>query len=468
MLLLIGSFLILLIIGTPVAVSMAVASLLYLVIYDVAPDIIAAQRMIAGVESFPLIAVPFFILAGNLMNIAGVTGRIYKFALALVGWMKGGLAQVNIIGSVVFSGMSGTALADAAGIGTIEIKAMKDHGYPVEAAVGVTAASATLGPIFPPSLPFVIYGMMANASIGALFMAGIIPGVVMTALMMLTVYIFARRKGWGSDTPFELRQLLAASFEVFIVLAFPAAIYLLILAGLSVNVAVLIGLAVLIALDWYFDFSAVMALMTPVLLIGGMTMGWFTPTEAAVAAVLWSLFLGLVRYRTMTWRTLAKASFDTIETTASVLFIVTAASIFAWLLTVSQAAQLFSDFLFGLTDQWWTFLIIVNVLLLIVGAFLDTIAAISILVPILMPVAARYGIDPVHLGLIITLNLMIGLLTPPVGMVLFVLSRISKLSVERTTLAILPWMIPLLMALLLITFVPAITLWLPTQLGLIR
>ncbi|THV10173.1 TRAP transporter large permease [Rhizobium rhizophilum] len=468
MLLLIGSFLFLLILGTPVAVSMAVASLAYLVIYGVAPDIIAAQRMIAGVESFPLIAVPFFILAGNLMNIAGVTGRIYKFALSLVGWMKGGLAQVNIIGSVVFSGMSGTALADAAGIGTIEIKAMKDHGYPVEAAVGVTAASATLGPIFPPSLPFVIYGMMANASIGALFMAGIIPGVVMTILMVLTVYIFAKRKGWGSDTPFELKQLLAASLEVVIVLAFPVAIYLLILAGMSVNIAVLIGLAVLVALDWYFDFSAVMALMTPVLLIGGMTMGWFTPTEAAVAAVLWSLFLGLVRYRTMTVRTLAKASFDTIETTASVLFIVTAASIFAWLLTVSQAAQLFSDFMFSLTDNWWTFLIIVNILLLVVGAFLDTIAAISILVPILMPVAARYGIDPVHLGVVITLNLMIGLLTPPVGMVLFVLSRISKLSVEKTTLAILPWMIPLFLALGLITFIPAITMWLPTQLGLIR
>ncbi|MCA1968707.1 MAG: TRAP transporter large permease [Rhizobium sp.] len=468
MLLLIGAFLLLMIIGTPVAVAMAVASLSYLLVYGVAPDIIAAQRMIAGVESFPLIAVPFFILAGNLMNIAGVTGRIYHFALSLVGWMKGGLAQVNIIGSVVFSGMSGTALADAAGIGTIEIKAMKDHGYPVEAAVGVTAASATLGPIFPPSLPFVIYGMMANASIGALFMAGILPGIVMTALLMLTVYIFARRKGWGSDTPFELRRLMGASLEIVIVLCFPAAIYLLIMAGLSVNVAVLIGLVLLVALDWYFDFHAVMALMTPVLLIGGMTMGWFTPTEAAVAAVIWSLFLGLVRYRTMTFRALAKASFDTIETTASVLFIVTAASIFAWLLTVSQAAQLFSDFMFSLTDNWWTFLILVNILLLIIGAFLDTIAAISILVPILMPVAARYGIDPVHLGLIITLNLMIGLLTPPVGMVLFVLSRISKLSVERTTMAILPWMIPLFVALLLITFIPALTLWLPTQLGLIR
>ena len=208
-------------VGVPVAISMAVASVLYLVFFGVAPDIIVAQRMIAGVESFPLLAVPFFILAGNLMNSAGVTGRIYSFAVALVGWMKGGLAQVNIIGSVIFSGMSGTALADAAGIGTIEIKAMKDHGYPVEAAVGVTAASATLGPIFPPSLPFVIYGMMANVSIGALFMAGIVPGVVMTVLMMVTVAIFAYIKRWGSDAPFEIKQLLEASLEIVVVLAVP-------------------------------------------------------------------------------------------------------------------------------------------------------------------------------------------------------------------------------------------------------
>ncbi len=468
MLLLIGSFLLLMMIGAPVAVSMAVASLLYLVFYNVAPDIITAQRMIAGVESFPLLAVPFFILAGNLMNSAGVTGRIYTFALAVVGWMKGGLAQVNIIGSVVFAGMSGAALADAAGIGTIEIKAMKDHGYPVEAAVGVTAASSTLGPIFPPSLPFVIYGMMANVSIGALFMAGILPGIVMMVLMMITVAIFAYRRGWGSDTPFSLRRLAAASAEVLVVAAFPVLVYLLSLTGISLNLAVGIALVVLVALDWYFDFSAVMALMTPVILIGGMTMGWFTPTEAAVAAVLWSLFLGLVRYRSMTLRSLAKASFDTIETTASVLFIVTAASIFAWLLTVSQAAQYFSDFVFSLTDNKWTFLILVNLLLLAIGCFLDTIAAITIMVPILMPIIAKFDIDPVHFGLVLTLNLMIGLLTPPVGVVMFVLSRISGLSIERTTMAILPWLVPLLAALAIITFVPALSLWLPTQLGLIR
>jgi TRAP-type C4-dicarboxylate transport system permease large subunit len=468
MLLLVGGFLVLMLIGVPVAIAMAVASVLYLVFYNVAPDIIAAQRMIAGVESFPLLAVPFFILAGNLMNSAGVTGRIYSFAVALVGWMKGGLAQVNIIGSVIFSGMSGTALADAAGIGTIEIKAMKEHGYPVEVAVGVTAASATLGPIFPPSLPFVIYGMMANVSIGALFMAGIVPGVVMTVLMMLTVAIFAYRHGWGSDTPFEIRRLMAASVEILIVLAVPLAIYLMMLAGLSLNISVGIALVVLIAVDWYFDFSAVMALMTPVILIGGMTMGWFTPTEAAVAAVLWSLFLGLVRYRTMTLSSLARATFDTIETTASVLFIVTAASIFAWLLTVSQAAQLLSGAILTITENKWVFLILVNLLMLFVGCFLDTIAAITILVPILLPLVVQFDIDPVHFGLIMTLNLMIGLLHPPLGMVLFVLSRVAKLSVERTTMAILPWLVPLFIALILITFIPAITLWLPTEVGLIR
>ncbi|MBB3649603.1 TRAP-type C4-dicarboxylate transport system permease large subunit [Rhizobium sp. BK619] len=468
MLLLLGSFLVLMLVGVPVAISMAVASVLYIVLYGIAPDIIVAQRMIAGVESFPLLAVPFFILAGNLMNSAGVTGRIYSFAVALVGWMKGGLAQVNIIGSVIFSGMSGTALADAAGIGTIEIKAMKDHGYPVEAAVGVTAASATLGPIFPPSLPFVIYGMMANVSIGALFMAGILPGVVMTLLMMITVAAFAYKKRWGSDAPFDIRQLLSAGMEIVVVLMVPVAIYLMMQAGLSMNAAAGIALLLLLALDWYFGFSAVMALMTPVILIGGMTMGWFTPTEAAVAAVLWSLFLGLVRYRTMTFSTLAKASFDTIETTASVLFIVTAASVFAWLLTVSQAAQLLSDAILSITDNKWVFLILVNLLMLFVGCFLDTIAAITILVPILLPIVAKFGIDPVQFGLIMTLNLMIGLLHPPLGMVLFVLSRVAKLSVERTTMAILPWLVPLFLALILITFIPAVSLWLPQQLGLLR
>ena len=458
---LIGTFLLLMIFGVPVAVSMAGASLFFVLWSGGVPDVVVAQRMIAGVESFPLLAVPFFILAGNLMNIAGITGRIYNFAVALVGWMRGGLGQVNIVGSVVFAGMSGTAIADAAGLGTIEIKAMKDHGYQTEFAVGVTAASATLGPILPPSLPFVIYGMMANVSIGSLFLAGVVPGAVLTLLMMFTVAYFARKNNWGGDVPFDWKRLGAATIEVAVVLAFPMSIWLMTKYGVSANVATLVAFAALLAADWYFDFSAVMALMAPVILIGGMTMGWFTPTEAAVAAVIWALFLGLVRYRSMTLRTLAKATFDTIETTASVLFIVTAASVFAWLLTTTQAAQTLTDAILAVTQNKWVFLLLANLLILVVGCFIDTIAAITILVPILLPLVLKLGIDPIHFGLVMTLNLMIGLLHPPLGMVLFVLARVSKLSVERTTMAILPWLVPLFIALIVITYVPSVSMWLP-------
>ncbi len=468
MLILIISFLGLMLCGLPVAVAMAGGSLVYILVSGSVPDIVLAQRMIAGIESFPLLAVPFFILAGNLMNIAGITGRIYNFAVALVGWMKGGLGQVNIIGSVIFSGMSGTAIADAAGLGAIEIKAMQDHGYSTEFSVGVTAASATLGPIIPPSLPFVIYGMMANVSIGALFVAGILPGLFMTLLMMLTVAYFARRNGWGGDVAFDWGRLGGATLEILVVLAFPMAVWLAVKAGMSVNIAAGAAFVLLLLLDWRYNFSAVLALMAPVILIGGMTMGWFTPTEAAVAAVIWALFLGLVRYRSMTIRTLAQATFETIETTASVLFIVTAASIFAWLLTTTQAAQALADWILSITSNKWVFLLLANLLILFVGCFIDTIAAITILVPILIPIVLKLGIDPIQFGIIMTLNLMIGLLHPPLGMVLFVLARISKMSVERTTMAILPWLVPLMFALVAITYIPAITLWLPHQMGLLK
>src|SRR5438874_8162140 len=257
MLLLLGAFLVLMLLGLPVALAMATSSLLYILITGITPDVTLAQRMIAGVESFPLLAVPFFILAGNLMNIAGVTGRIYSFAVALVGWMRGGLGHVNIIGSVIFSGMSGTAIADAAGLGTIEIKAMQDHGYDTEFSVGVTAASSTLGPIIPPSLPFVIYGMMGNVSIGALFLGGVVPGAVMTVFMMAYVYYCARKYNMGRDQEFRWRTL-GASF----IAAFPA-------------------------------------LLTPAIIIGGMTFGWFTPTEAAIAACAWAIILGIFLYRTL-------------------------------------------------------------------------------------------------------------------------------------------------------------------------
>ena len=462
MLLLIGSFLLLLVIGVPVALSMAVSSLLYVLVDGTMPDIAVLHRMIGGVDSFPLLAVPFFILAGNLMNIAGVTNRIYQFAVSAVGWMRGGLGQVNIIGSVIFSGMSGTAIADAAGLGTIEIKAMKDHGYPLDFSVGVTAASATLGPIIPPSLPFVIYGMMANVSIGSLFLGGILPGLVMTVMMMLTVAYFARRNNWGSDAPFSWPQLIKSGIEVAVVLGTGAAIWgIFVITEWPLLIGAFLVIAVLTWADWYFKFSAVMALMTPMLLIGGMTAGLFTPTEAAVAACSWALYLGLVRYRTMTLKSIAKATFETVETTASVLFIVSSAAIFGWLLTATKLTDVLGNAFLALTDQRWVFLILVNILILIVGSFIDTLAAITILVPILMPLLLKFGVDPIHFGVVITLNLMIGLLHPPLGMVLYVLARVARMSVEATTMAILPWLVPLMLALGLITFIPEITLWLP-------
>jgi tripartite ATP-independent transporter DctM subunit len=419
-------FIAILIAGVPVFIALSGSSLLYTHFLAGIPDFVILHRMAGGIDSFPLLAVPFFILAGNLMNSAGITNRIYDFAVAMAGWTRGGLAHVNILGSVIFAGMSGTAIADAAGLGTIEIKAMRDHGYDKEFAVGVTAASATLGPIIPPSLPFVIYGMMANVSIGALFLGGILPGIVMTLLMMAYVYYCARKYGMGRDQAFSLRTL-----GVTFVAAFPA-------------------------------------LLTPTIIIGGMTFGWFTPTEAAIAACAWALMLGVLLYRTMSWKQFYKVTLDTIETTAGVLLIVGAASLFGWVLTTTRVAEQAAEALLTLTTNKYYILLMLNLLLLAVGCFLEPIAVISILMPILLPILLKVGIDPVHFGVVMTLNLMIGLLHPPLGMVLFVLMRVAKLSLERATMAILPWLIPLLGSLILITLIPEITLWLPRMAGLVK
>jgi tripartite ATP-independent transporter DctM subunit len=419
-------FIVILVCGVPVFISLAGSSLLYTHFIANIPDFVILHRMAGGIDSFPLLAVPFFILAGNLMNSAGITNRIYDFAVAMAGWTRGGLAHVNILGSVIFAGMSGTAIADAAGLGTIEIKAMRDHGYSKEFAVGVTAASATLGPIIPPSLPFVIYGMMANVSIGALFLGGIVPGIVMTALMMGYVYYCARRYGMGQDQAFNLRTL-AVTFV-----------------------------------------AALPALMTPLIIIGGMTFGWFTPTEAAIAACFWALMLGVFLYRTMSWKQFYKVTLDTIETTAGVLLIVGAASLFGWVLTTTRIAEQAATALLLLTTNKYIILLLLNLLLLAVGCFLEPIAVISILMPILLPILVKVGIDPIHFGVVMTLNLMIGLLHPPLGMVLFVLMRVANLSLERATMAILPWLIPLLASLILITMVPDITMWLPRLAGLAK
>ena len=450
--------------GIPVAIAMAGASLIYLFFVQSSPPFVVIHRMVSGIDSFPLLAVPFFILAGNLMNNAGITNRIYNYALALVGWLKGGLGHVNVVGSVVFAGMSGTAIADAAGLGTIEIKAMRDHGYSKEFAVGVTAASATLGPIIPPSLPFVIYGMMANVSVGALFLAGILPGVFMALLMMLTVAYFAHKNGWGGDIKFVWARVIKALVETAVVIGWPLGLWLLVQeAGLPPQPTVAGALVVLFVADRIFKFQAVLPIMTPVLLIGGMTTGVFTPTEGAIAACVWAMVLGFFWYRTLNFKMFVKICLDTVETTATVLFIVAAASIFGWMLTATGVTTAIGQWVLGFTTEPWMFLLLANLLMLFVGCFLEPTAAITILVPILVPICQQLGIDLVHFGLIMVLNLMIGLLHPPMGMVLFVLARVAKLSVERTTMAILPWLFPLLGSLVVITYIPSLVLWLPKQ-----
>ena len=418
-LVLIGGFLLLLVIGVPVAIALAGSSLIYVMLEGVQPHLVVLHRMIGGIDSFPLLAIPFFIMAGSLMNSAGITNRIYDFALALVGWLKGGLGHVNVVGSVIFAGMSGTAVADAGGLGNIEIKAMRDHGYSVDFAVGITGASSTIGPIIPPSLPFVIYGVMANASIGKLFAAGVIPGLVMALTMMIMVTYYAHTRGWHRDAKFSIVNL------------------------------------------WTTFKKAFLPLLTPIILVGGMTTGVFTPTEAAIAATAYAIVLGLGIYRTLSLKKLIKVSLETAETTSIILLIVAGASIFGYLITLTKVTDNVSALVLSITTTPWIVLLLVNIFLLIVGCFMETIAAITILVPVLLPLMDKIGVDPVHFGLIMVLNLMIGLLTPPVGMVLYILARVAGISFERATKACLPFLIPLLVSLALVTYWPSMVMFLP-------
>jgi len=454
--------------GVPVAIAMAGAALIYILVSGNLPAFTVVHRMIGGIDSFPLLAVPFFILAGNLMNNAGITNRIFGLALAMVGWLKGGLGHVNIVASMIFSGMSGTAIADAAGLGTIEIKAMKEQGYSAEFSAGVTAASATLGPIIPPSLPFVIYAMLANVSVGGLFLAGILPGLLLAVLMMATVSYFAWRNGWGGDRRFSGPQFGKAVLELAVVAGWPLLVWGLVQAGSPPRTTVFAAIALLFLADWKFRFQAVLPIMTPVLLIGGMTTGLFTPTEGAIAACVWAIVLGAFWYRTMNLKMFTKVCLDTVETTATVMFIVAASSIFSWMLTATGLTAAIAEWMLGVTREPWLFLLLANLLMLFIGCFLEPVAAITILVPILLPVVVQLGVDPVHFGLVMVLNLMIGLLTPPVGLVLFIMARIAELSIERTMVALLPWFIPLLASLAIITYVPEIVLWLPQMAGLVK
>ncbi|KFB10813.1 TRAP transporter large permease [Nitratireductor basaltis] len=408
------------VLGVPVGISLAASSAVFIFLDGRIPDVVVIHRMVNGVDSFPLLAVPFFILAGNLMNTAGITERIFDFAKALVGWMRGGLGHVNIGASVIFAGMSGAAVADAGGLGAIEIKAMRDAKYEPGFAVGITAASSTIGPIIPPSLPMVIYGVVAGASIGQLFAAGLVPGLLMAVSLMVMVAWYARKRNYPRDQAFRISIL-------------------------------------------YYTFKrAFLSLLTPIIIVGGILTGAFTPTEAAIAACAWAMFLGLFVYRSLPWKRFLRVSMDTIETTAVVLFIVAAASIFAWILTSNRVPEHFASLILTVSENPIIVLLLINLILLVVGCFMETVAAITILVPVLLPIAMQMGVDPVHFGVILVLNLMIGLLTPPVGMVLYVLSRVSKVPFERCMSATLPFLVPLFLVLLAVTFIPAVTMWLPT------
>jgi len=405
--------------GLPVAVALGGGSLIYIMVSGQVPDLVVLHRMVGGVDSFPLLAVPFFILAGNLMNSSGITNRIFEFAKAVVGWLPGGLGHVNVGASVVFAGMSGAAVADAGGLGSIEIKAMRDAGYDIEFSVGITAASSTIGPIIPPSLPMVIYGVLASASIGKLFAAGFVPGLLMAVALMIMIAFIAWRRAYPVDAAFRLGNLALRTKEAFL------------------------------------------SLMTPVIVAGGIISGILTPTEAAIAAAAYALFLGLFVYRSLNLKRLAWVSVRSIETTAVVLFVVAAASIFAWILTSNNVAVSLAKYMLGITDSKALLTLIILALLLFVGCFMETIAAMIILVPVLLPIAQQFGFDPTHFGVIMVLTLMIGLLTPPVGVVLYVLSSISGLSFERCVTATMPFLVPLVVVLLLVAFVPEISMWLP-------
>jgi tripartite ATP-independent transporter DctM subunit len=413
---------VLIVLGVPVAISMALGSAVFLLLMG-APDVVIIFKMVSGIDSFPLLAIPFFILAGALMNSSAITDRIFDFASQLFAWARGGICYVNIAASVIFAGMSGAAVADAGGLGAIEIKAMRDRGYGDRLSVGLTAASSIIGPLIPPSLPMIIFGFVGNVSIGKLFIAGIVPGLVMAAALAIMVWWIARKQNLPKDGDFAWAKV-----------------------GSSFN-------------------KAYLALVTPIIIVGGILGGLFTPTEAAIAAAAYALLLGTVMYRTLGWRELWSVTQETARMSAAILFIVSAASVFAYIITTERVAFHFSDMVFGLTENKILILLLINLLLLVIGCFLDAIAAISILTPILMPIAVSVGVDPTQFGIIMVLNLMIGLLTPPLGIVLYVLSTVSGVPMREAMLGTLPFLVPLIATLLIVTFVPAVSLWLPSLLG---
>lgn len=382
-----------------------------------------ATKLAFSANNFTLLAIPFFLLAGKLMNTGSITMRIFRFCNTLIGWIPGGLGHANVLASIVFAGMSGSAVADAAGLGTIEIKAMEKEGFDTDFSAAVTAASSTIGPIIPPSIPLIVFGVSAGSvSIAKLLIGGVLPGLLVGICLSVMVYIFAVKRKYPRSKFPTGRKL------------------------------------------WEDFRHAFWPLLTPVILIGGILSGIFTPTEGAAVASLYAFVLTMFIYREISWKDFALILRDTAKESASIMFIVCASSLYGYLLTRTQLPTLFMNMIFTVTESKIVILLLLNVFFLVIGCFMETNAALIILVPILAPMATALNIDMLHLGVMIVLNLMIGLLTPPVGMCLYATAKVANIPLDRMIKAMAPFYIPLVIALLLVTFCPGIVTWLPNLL----
>jgi len=412
------AFAMLLVIGLPIALAMMGSAALAILV-DGTPPSVLAQRVVTGVQSFPLLAVPLFTLAGSLMNESGISTRLFGFTRALVGHIRGGIAQTAIVSNVFLSGISGSSVADCAATTRVFVPQLIRAGYGPGFAAALCAACATLGPIIPPSILMVVYAWQANISLGDLFWAGIVPGLVMALGMVLLTAAIAARRRYPKDAAFSGARL------------------------------------------WVEFKHAFWALMMPVLILVGFRLGVFTATEIAGVAAAYSLVVGTVFYRTLQWRQIPAILLTTAKETSVILIIVAAAAPFSWILAIEQAPQLITEAIKAATSSAWTVLLLLNIVLLVLGCFMETLAIMIILVPILLPVLQGYGIDLTHFGIVLLVNLVIGQITPPVGVLLFVSSSVSKVRLGLLVREIGSYVAVLVVVLAVLTYVPALSLWLP-------
>ena len=411
----------LLLLRVPVSLSMLMASLAVLVAMGDVPLLVIPQYVIHGLSKFELLAVPFFILAAEIMNAGGLTRRIYAFALACVGWMTGGLAQVNVVASIVFAGISGTAMADAAGLGRVEIKAMRDAGYDPAFSCAVTLASCMIGPLIPPSVVMIVYAITAEVSVGAMLLAGVGPGLFLALVLMTFIYALVKSGRYHCPTtPRPSRRELARVF-----------------------------------------WQGIPALISPVIIVVGIVSGVFTVTEAGIAACLYSFAVAVLVYRELTVARFARVVVRATLSSSMIMFLISTATVMAWLITREQVAAQAAAWFAGLSGEVWIQLLALNVFLIFVGCMIEGLPALLIMVPVLLPVVQEMGIDPVHFGVILVFNLLIGIITPPMGVGLFVVSNFTGVSIESMVRACVPFLVPLLLTLGVITYVPELTLALP-------